>query len=103
MSEHNPLVLYGNLRDTLRRYIATTLPISRRYPALQQGFRDLLNHRELVQGPFLEALPDYEKGQSLRTLLRGHGGFMNDGLAGLPAHVLDRPLHLNVIKLVPTC
>jgi hypothetical protein len=95
MSEHNPLILYGNLRDTLRRYIPTTLPISRRYPNLRQGFRDLVNRRELVQGPFLEALPDYEKGQSLRTLLRGQGGFLNDGLAGLPAHVLERPLHLH--------
>jgi len=46
MSEHNPLVLYHQLRDTLRRYIPTTLPISRTYPQLRQAFRDLVNERE---------------------------------------------------------
>ena len=95
MSEHNPLVLYRNLRDTLRRYIPTTLPISRRYPELRQAFRDLVEHKELVKGPFLEALPDFEKGETLRTLLRAQGGFLHDGLADLPAYILDRPLHLH--------
>lgn len=95
MSEHNPLILYRTLRDTLRRYIATTLPISRRYPTLQRAFRDLLEEKELVKGPFLEALPDFEKGSSLRGLLRAQGGFLHDDLAALPNHILDRPLHLH--------
>ena len=95
MSERNPLVLYRSLRDTLRRYIPTTLPISRRYPELRQAFRDLVEQKELVKGPYLEALPDFEKGASLRTLLRAQGGFLHDGLADLPAHILDRPLHLH--------
>ena len=95
MSEHNPLLLYRNLRDTLNRYIPTTLPISRRYPGLRRAFRDLVAARELVKGPFLEALPDFEKGIPLRGLLRAHGGFLHDGLAGLPGYMLDRPLHLH--------
>ena len=95
MSEHNPLVLYNRLRGTLRRYIPTTLPISRGYPQLRQAFRALIDDRELVKGPFLEALPDFEKGLPLRALLRGQGGFLHDGLSALPAHVLDRPLHLH--------
>lgn len=95
MSEHNPLVLYRQLRDTLRRYIPTTLPISRGYPQLRQAFRELVDNRELVKGPFLEALPDFEKGLPLRALLRSQGGFLHDGLIGLPEHVLDRPLHLH--------
>lgn len=93
MSEHNPLVLYRTLRDTLRRYIPTTLPISRRYPILRREFRQLLEGKELVKGPFLEALPDFEKGTTLRRLLRAQGGFLNDGLGALPDPILDRPLH----------
>ncbi|NEV62345.1 DEAD/DEAH box helicase [Thiorhodococcus minor] len=93
MSEHNPLVLYRTLRDTLRRYIPTTLPISRRYPILRREFRQLLEGKELVKGPYLEALPDFEKGETLRSLLRDQGGFLNDGLGALPDSLLDRPLH----------
>lgn len=95
MTEHNPLVLYRTLRDTLRRYIPTTLPIARRYPELRRAFRDLVEQKELVKGPFLEALPDFEKGATLRTLLRSQGGFLHDGLAALPEHVLNRALHLH--------
>jgi len=93
MFESNPLVLFDTLNQTLRRYIATTLPISRRYPRLQEAFRGLLGEQELVKGPFVEALPDFEKGKTLRSLLRLHGGFLNDGLEGLPARILDRQLH----------
>ncbi len=93
MSEHNSLKLYATLRDTLRRYIPTTLPISRRYPRLREEFRRIVQEQELVKGPFLEALPDFEKGKSLKELLRCNGGFLHDGLASLPAHVLERPLH----------
>jgi len=93
MSEHNPLILYRTLNDTLRRYIPTTLPISRRYPRLRQAFRRLLEAKELVKGPYLEALPDFEKGATLRRLLRTQGGFLHDGLSALPDPILDRPLH----------
>jgi hypothetical protein len=95
MTERNPFVLYRTLRDTLRRYIPTTLPISRRYPKLREEFRALVNRQELIQGPFLEALPDFEKGKPLRELLRSQGGFLHNALAGLPSQVLNRPLHLH--------
>ena len=50
MAENNPLILYQKLRDTLRRYIPTTLPISRNYPELKKAFlygghRYVLVHR----------------------------------------------------------
>ena len=93
MPEHNPLVLYRGLRDTLRRYIPTTLPIARRYPELRAAFRALIEQKELVKGPFLEALPDFEKGGSLGSMLRREGGFLNDGLGALAAQVLSRALH----------
>jgi DEAD/DEAH box helicase/Helicase conserved C-terminal domain/MrfA Zn-binding domain len=93
MAEHNPLLIFKSLNETLRRYIPTTLPISRRYPRLQKAFRGLLNDQELVKGPFVEALPDFKKGRPLRALLRQNGGFLNDGLEKLPGKILDRPLH----------
>lgn len=93
MYESNPLVLFETLNQTLRRYIPTTLPISRRYPRLQEAFRGLLDEQELVKGPFVEALPDFKKGKPLRALLRANGGFLNDGLGRLPAKILDRQLH----------
>jgi len=93
MKETNPIELVDGVRDTLRRYIGTTLPISRRYPKLSAEFRRLLAEQDLVQGPFVEALPDFEKGMSLANLLSSNGGFLHDALAVLPhAH---RPLHLH--------
>lgn len=93
MAENNPLILYRNLRDTLRRYIPTTLPISRNYPQLTQAFQDLLEAEELVKGPYIEALPDFEKGGLLRNLLAENGGFLHNAFSQLPDSLLDRALH----------
>lgn len=96
--ESNPLILFETLNQTLRRYIPTTLPISRRYPKLQQAFRELLDDQELVKGPYIEALPDFEKGRHLRTLLRENGGFLHNNIGNLPNNILDRPLHAHQEK-----
>jgi len=93
MAENNPLILYRQLRDTLRRYIPTTLPISRNYPELKKAFQAVLNEEVLVKGPYIEALPDFEKGDSLRTLLKEQGGFLHEGFNQLPDSLLDRALH----------
>lgn len=93
MSETNPIAFADGLRAVLERYIATTLPISRRYPELASEFRKLLNQEKLVQGPYVEALPDFEKGQPLSKLLKSAGGFLHDGLSQLPT--ADRKLHLH--------
>ena len=93
MHESNPLTLFEKLNHTLRRYISTTLPISRRYPQLQEAFRKLLDEQELVKGPFVEALPDFKKGQKLEALLRSKGGFLHDKLGQLPEKILTRRLH----------
>ncbi|PNU19689.1 hypothetical protein C2E25_11340 [Geothermobacter hydrogeniphilus] len=91
MSDSNPLVLFETLRETLRRYIPTTLPISRRYPSLQEEFRSLLNDQTLVKGPYVEALPDFEKGQSIADFL--DAGYLHEGFRALPEEWLERPLH----------
>ncbi|OQY18626.1 MAG: hypothetical protein B6I36_06510 [Desulfobacteraceae bacterium 4572_35.1] len=91
MSENNPLVLFQTLQDTLRRYIPTTLPISRRYPSLQNEFSHLLDDQTLVKGPYVEALPDFEKGKSLEQFITD--GVLHEGFKGLPNDWLQRPLH----------
>ena len=93
MSETNPLELAHDLRATLRRYLLTSLPISRNYPRLRGEHERLIAQHPLVRGPFVETLPDFEKNATLRALLRTSGGPLNDGFSKLPADILDRPLH----------
>lgn len=93
MADSNPIALVDELKQTLERYIPTTLPISRRYPRLREEFQKLVKQQPLVKGPFVEALPDFEKGAPLRALLRTHGGYLHDRLSALDAGLLDRPLH----------
>jgi hypothetical protein len=91
MAETNPIAFASDLHTVLSRYIATTLPISRRYPRLAAEFRELLAGEQLIQGPFVEALPDFEKGDPLSALLRSAGGFLHDSLGKLPT--AGRRLH----------
>jgi hypothetical protein len=91
MSEANPITFSEDLRAVLARYIATTLPISRRYPLLGREFRELLHREQLVQGPYVEALPDFEKGKSLADLLQSAGGFIHNAMGKLPT--AGRRLH----------
>jgi hypothetical protein len=93
MSEANPIALVEELKAVLERYISTTLPISRRYPRLAERFRNELAQQKLVSGPFVEALPDFEKGKTLAELTRSQGGFLHDALANLPYPT--RRLHLH--------
>ena len=93
MSEANPIALVEELKAVLERYIGTTLPISRRYPRLAERFRTELALQHLVEGPYVEALPDFEKGKTLTELTLGQGGFLNDALASLPNPT--RRLHLH--------
>jgi hypothetical protein len=93
MSESNPLVLFNTLKDTLQRYISTTLPISQRYPRLQSEFRELIRGQTLVKGPYVETLPDFQKGVSLQAMLQDPKGFLHSGFNGLPDEWLKRNLH----------
>ena len=101
----NPLKLVDELKATLQRYISTTLPISRNHPELRDRFKALLNDSEkqnLVDGPYLEALHDFEKGHSLNELLNANGGFLHNDFAKLPYP--DRKLHSHQeISLIKAC
>lgn len=91
MKDANPIALVEDLKTVLQRYISTTLPISRRYPKLAAEFRELLRNQTLVEGPYVEALPDFEKGDTLNALLRKNGGFLHDSLGLIPT--AGRKLH----------
>lgn len=98
MFESNPIHLVENLKTTLKRYISTSLPINSRYPVLQQAFYKLVDQQELVKGPYVEALPDFEKGVSLSTLMESNAGFLHKGFANFSNQILERPLHLHQEK-----
>lgn len=98
MSETNPLILVDNLKSTLRRYISTTLPVSRRYPELRKQIQKVVSTQPLVKGPFVEGLPDFEKGKTLGDLIEKNGGFLHNDFQNLPGSLLDRSLHLHQEK-----
>jgi hypothetical protein len=83
MNDTNPIELVEDLKTVLERYIATTLPVSRRYPLLAARFRDELSRQPLVVGPFVEALPDFEKGSTLNDLLESNGGFLHNAMGAI--------------------
>lgn len=91
MKDANPIELVEDLKKVLERYIATTLPIGRRHPMLAEQFRQMLRQETLVEGPYVEALPDFEKGASLDNLLKKNGGFVHDAMGNLPT--AERKLH----------
>ncbi|NCC83328.1 MAG: DEAD/DEAH box helicase [Clostridia bacterium] len=89
----NPIQLARTIDETLKRYIPTTLSISHNFPGLRKEFHKILQQQTLVKGPYVEALPDFEKGASLESLLKGSGKYLHDGLSSLPPEILSRLLH----------
>lgn len=72
MKELDPIVFRDHLSNTLARFISTSAPVSDiRAPRLAQHIKAGLNSPAvpLVKGPFVESLPDFEKGQSLSELV----------------------------------
>lgn len=72
MKELNPIVFRDQLRGTLARFVSTAAPVSAvRAPRLAQAISDALSSQAvpLVKGPFVESLPDFEKGPSLSDLV----------------------------------
>ena len=72
MLDQNPLRTKLEISKNLARFIHSSSGISSgRAPKLSQRVNDLLSDRssELVKGPFVEALPDFQKGLSLKGLV----------------------------------
>jgi hypothetical protein len=90
--EIDPIALQDELQQRIHRYLLTALPISRRFPSLRAQAEKLINKPEtVIKGPFLEAIPDFPKGLSLKELVEK--GVLHEGFAQLGSPVFERPLH----------
>lgn len=98
MSDLDPLKLRDTLQETLGRYTASAVPISdERAPRLAARVREAIQQtgRSMVKGPYLESLPDFEKGRSIAQLVdagildRAWSGMIDSG----HQHLFVRRLH----------
>jgi ATP-dependent helicase YprA (DUF1998 family) len=99
-----PLQFKSELRLAIDRFVSTTAPVSAvRAPRLADRYRTALAEADLVKGPYLEALPDYEKGASIRDLVR-EGVFCEDWTrlerSDLGRKLFERRLHLHQDRAV---
>ncbi len=69
MTVLNPSSFRDQLNAVLRRFIATSSPINEvRTPHIAGALREKIGGLDFVKGPFIETLPDFEKGASLEAL-----------------------------------
>lgn len=92
--EANPLTLINEIEKTLHRYIPTTSPVKFDFPKLTAGLREKLKETQLTKGPFVQGLPDFEKGNSIEALLDSNSGYLHDGFLNLGT-VAERKLHVH--------
>ena len=94
MSDQNPIELGTAIEASIRRYLRAALPISRRYPALAKQLSEALEEPErLLKGPYIEALSDFNKGESLEDLCKGHESLLHPDFSKIPPGILQRALH----------
>ncbi|MDP2085846.1 MAG: hypothetical protein Q8K20_11660 [Gemmobacter sp.] len=68
--ELDPLLFKTRLRETLARYTSTAAGVAAaRAPLLSQRVAATIAAADLVKGPFVESLPDFEKGASIRQMV----------------------------------
>ena len=92
MNEVDPIAFERELGERLRSYLLTTLPIHEKFPKLRQRMEDLLTQEaQLIKGPFVETISDFEKGKSLSDLVAE--GLASTKLADLGPHEFTRPMH----------
>ena len=69
MTDLDPNAFRTDLNTTLTRFVRTTSSVnSVRTPDLAEKLRNAVTSSELVRGPYVETLPDFEKGRSLQAL-----------------------------------
>lgn len=90
--EVDPIRLQDNLSERMKRYLLTALPISERFPKISQQAQSYLSLEEiLVKGPYLEGIPDFPKGASLKSLVEEK--VLHEGFSKLDPKVYSRALH----------
>ncbi|WP_134500745.1 DEAD/DEAH box helicase [Microvirga pakistanensis] len=107
MNDLNPLAFRETLRETMARYMATAVPVSQqRLPRLSAAIREEFSSvgTDLVKGPYLEILPDFKKGESLRQLVSA--GVLDRRWLAMEetghGHLLDRLLHSHQARAIRT-
>ena len=94
MLEANPIEMGKDLERAIRGYLKSALPVSRNYPQLAAEIeRHLCQPGRLLKGPFVEALPDFQKGGSLHALATGGASLLHRDFEKLPDNEFTRPLH----------
>ncbi|SFK88667.1 protein of unknown function [Loktanella salsilacus] len=91
----NPNSFREQLNAVLARFVATSSPINEiRAPRLAEQLRQSIGRLNFVKGPFVETLPDFEKGKSLKGL-QDEGVLMPEwrNLASAAPSIWSRPLH----------
>lgn len=91
----NPLHFRRQLNDSLARFIAAAASVSQsRAPRLRSKVIEQISKEVLVKGPFVESLPDFDKGMSLRDM--ASAGRLHSDWNKMSQHAADlweRPLH----------
>lgn len=97
--EVDPIALQEDLQSRINRYLLTALPISHRFPNLRESALEKLSEDgALIKGPYLETLPDFPKGRSLKDLVEE--GVLHEAFSDLKPSVYSRPLHEHQEKAV---
>lgn len=99
MNELDPIRFRDNLGATLARYITTAAAVSSaRAPRLSRAVAEACERSALVRGPFVESLPDFEKGGSIEELVTNgalHGAWSALSESGEGRSLWLRRLHLH--------
>lgn len=99
MTELDPIRFKDDLSATLARYITTAAAVSAaRAPRLSRAVADACASAALVRGPFVESLPDFEKGDSIEELVGNgalHGAWSALSESEVGRSLLRRRLHLH--------
>ena len=95
MTTLDPNTFREELNRTLSRFVATSSPINEiRAPKLAEELRKAVGHIDFVKGPYVETLPDFEKGKSLADLQLD--GILDSSwsiLSKTAPSIWSRPLH----------
>jgi len=92
----NPIELGKEIEERYRRYLETTFYF--KDPILRESFENELKSGHLSQGPYLEATPVFERGKTLRDLLKGILDYTPDN--GFFKSLLKSPLYLHQEKAI---
>ncbi len=94
-SDLDPLHFRDRLNEILARFITTAAAVSRvRTPRLADAVAHRVRNETLVKGPFVESLPDFDKGESLRELVEAET--LHADWSAMQTHaprLYSRPLH----------